>query len=214
MWVVFNSIFRFRIPGHVPYIIYLLSGILAVTYFQQGVAITGASMASAANVLTKVYVPPIVFAVSAATAGAVNFLLGLVPLFAFQLALGIGVAWTAIFVPLPLLFLLAMISGIGLVIAVLAAQFTDVRELTNVLLFLISYLTPSFYPITAIPASYRQIFKLNPMYSYLDVFRHLEYGASMPPWQSCVMVVASGVFFLLFGLAFFVRRWPRLAALL
>ena len=214
MWLVFQHLFRFSVPGGVPYIVYLLSGILAVTYFQQGVAMTAASMASSAGILTKIYVPPVVFAFSAATAGAVNFLFGLVPLVIIQFALGVGVPWTVLMVPIPLLFLLAAIAGIGLLLATLAVQFNDVLDLTNVLLMLVAYLTPTFYPITAIPLTYRRFFLLNPMYSYVDVFRHLEYGGSMPPWITCTITVVTGTLGLVLGIAVFVKRWPTVAALL
>ena len=46
MWLVFNAVFHPKIPGNVPYITYLLSGVVAITYLQQGVTMTGASMAS------------------------------------------------------------------------------------------------------------------------------------------------------------------------
>ncbi len=214
MWAVFNAIFHPKIPGHVPYIVYLLSGVVAITYFQQGVTMTGVSMASSAGVLTKVYVPPIVFAFSAATAGAVNFLLGLIPLLLLQLATGIGVPWTFLLVPLPLLFLLLTVTGLGLIVATFAIQFNDVIDLTNVLLMLVAYLTPTFYPITIVPEVYRKFFYLNPMYSFLNVFRSLEYGGPGPTWVSCVIVILSGVVGLAVGLELFVIRWPRLAALL
>ena len=214
MWAVFNAIFHPKIPGNVPYIVYLLSGVLAVTYFQQGVTMTGASMASSAGVLTKVYVPPVVFAYSAATAGAVNFILGLVPLLLLQLGTGTGVPWTFILVPLPLLFLLILITGLGLIVATLAIQYNDVLDLTNVLLMLLAYLTPTFYPITIIPESYRRLLLLNPLVSFVDAFRHLEYGGTWPPWTSCMIIVVTSVVALAVGLEFFVIRWPRLAALL
>ena len=143
-WIVFHFLFKDSIHN---YIVYLLSGVLLVLYYQQGVQMTGASMVSSAGVLTKVYVPPVVFALAAASAGAMNFIFGLVPLLVIQVALGVGIPWTTIMVPIPLLFLLGLVAGTGLLVAVLAIQFNDVFDLTNVLLFLLSYLTPTFYPI-------------------------------------------------------------------
>jgi ABC-type polysaccharide/polyol phosphate export permease len=212
MWFVFSALFRFKIPNHVPYVVYLLSGILAVTFLQQGVSMTGASMVSASNVLTKVYVPPVVFAFSAACGGAINFLFGLVPLLVIQLSVGVGIPWTIVLVPLPLLLLLTMIAGLGMIIAVLAIQFVDVIDLTNVLLFLVGYLTPTFYPITIIPAHLRRFMLLNPLVSFVDMFRHLEYGGSIPPPLDWSITIASAVVSLTVGLLVFVRRWPTLAA--
>lgn len=214
MWVVFNKVFRFQIPGNIPFIVYLLSGVLLVTYFQQGVSMTSASMTTSAGVLTKVYVPPEVFAVAAAVAGAVNLVLGAIPLLVIQVAVGVGLPWTVVLTPVPVLFLLGLISGVGLLVAVLAIQYNDVLDLVQVLLVLVGYLTPTFYPITIIPAGYRHLFLLNPLFSFVDVFRNLVYGGTFGPWSSWLIVVVTGTTALLLGLTVFARRWPTLAALL
>lgn len=214
MWIVFNHLFHASIPGRIPYLVYLLAGVLAVTYFQQGVSMTAASLTSSASMLTKVYVPPVVFAFSAACGGAINFLFGLVPLFVFQLWFGVGVAWTAIAIPIPLLFMLAMVAGIGLFLSTFAIRFDDVLNLINVLLMLIGYLTPTFFPITIIPVHFRRFFYLNPMYSYVVVFRFLEYGGARPTLLSFAIVGATGIVGFSVGLVVFVRRWPKVAALL
>lgn len=214
MWLVFSHLFRSRIPGNVPFLVYVLAGLLAVTYFQQGVANTAASLASSASMLTKVYVPPVVFAFSAACSGAVNFLYGLVPLLLFQLALGVGVAWTVVAVPLPLLFLLLTIAGTGFLLATFVIRFDDVLNLVGVLLMLIGFLTPTFYPVTIIPGAFRHLFFLNPLYSYVGVFRYLEYGGPPPSWICIPIIVGSGLAFFALGLVVFVRRWPSVAAYL
>jgi ABC-type polysaccharide/polyol phosphate export permease len=212
MWVVFNHLFHSKIPGHIPFIVYLLSGILAVTYFQQGVSMTSASLVSSASLLTKVYVPPLIFAFSAACSGAINFLFGLVALFGFQLALGVGIPWTALAIPIPLVFLLAMIAGIGLFVTTFAIRFDDVLNIiNNVLLVIIAYVTPMFYPISIIPRRYLRLFYFNPLFSYVNVFRHLEYGGPAPSWLCYAIIAATGIVGLGVGLAVFVRRWPKVA---
>lgn len=214
MWAVFSHLFRFKIPGQVPYLVYLLSGILAVTFFQQGLTMTAASMVGSASMLTKVYVPPIVFAVSAACTGAVNFLFGLVPLIIFQLALGVGVSWTIIAMPIPLLMMLAMVAGLGLFLATLAIKFDDVLNFVNVMLVLVGYVTPTFFPVSIVSAPYRKYFYLNPLYSYIQIFRYLEYGGTRPIWLAFVIVALTGVVGLGVGVTVFVKRWPTLVALL
>ena len=100
----------------------------------------------------------------------------------------------------------------GLIVATLQIQFNDILDLTGVFLMLVAYLTPTFYPLTIIPAHYRHLFYINPMYSFLIVFRYLEYGAGGLSVAAVAITVGSGVLVLAMGLALFVRRWPRLAA--
>ncbi len=213
MWIVFGNFFRFDTPG-VPYVVYLLSGILLITYFAQAVMASGSAIVNSAGILTKVYVPPEVFSVSAAIAAAVNFMISLAILLVIQIAMGVGVPWTVVFVPIPVLAMLGLTAGLGLLIAAAAVHFFDVLDLTGVGVQLISYLTPTFYPISIIPEEFQWIININPLYSYLTVFRELVYGnAGAELWMWGYMLL-SAIFVLVLGVYVFSRSWRRLVILL
>ena len=213
LWIVFGQFFRFE-TGDTPYIVYLLSGILVATFFSQAVVATGASIVNSASVLTKVYVPPEIFAFSAAIAGAVNFLIGLIPLIVVQLATGTGVPWTILLIPIPVFCLLALVAGVGLLVASAAVFFYDVLDFTAVLIQLIGYLTPTFYPITVIPERFLPLIQANPLYSFLLVFRGFVYeGRFAPGWAFAVMVGSAVIVFLL-GVWVFHRSWRQLVVVL
>lgn len=213
LWIIFSQVFRFQTPG-VPFAIYLLSGMLVVTFFAQGVAATGSAMVNNANVLSKVYVPGEVFAFSSGIAAAANFLISIIPLLIFQLVMGVGVPWTAILIPIPLIALTAFTVGVGLVIAAAAIYFYDVLDLTNVFIQLISYLAPTFYPIDIVPEHFRIFIFINPLYSFLKVFRGFVYeGAFAPGWNFAVMGL-SAVIMLGLGMWVFSKSWKNLVVLL
>lgn len=214
MWLVFSAIFRFQIPGGVPYILYLTSGVLLITFFSQGINTVGQSLVASSSVISKVYVPPEVFAVSAAAAAGSNFLISLVPLFLVAVATGWGVPLTAPLVVLPAIALLMLVTGLGLLIATAAIRFSDTLDLAALAVLLIGYLTPTFYPITIVPEAYRHFMHFNPLYSYLVVFRDVVYGGTAAPlWSWAVMVVTS-LGALSLGTYVFSRRWRTLAAML
>jgi len=214
MWIVFGNIFRFGGTGDTPYIVYLLSGILLITYFAQAVMASGSAIVNSAGILTKVYVPPEVFSVSAAIAAAVNFMISLGILLIIQIITGIGIPWTVIFVPIPVLAMLALTAGLGLLIASAAVHFFDILDLTGVGIQLIGYLTPTFYPIAIVPESFQWFIKVNPLYSYLTVFRELVYGnAGAELWMWGYML-ASAAIVLVVGVYLFSRSWRRLVILL
>jgi ABC-2 type transport system permease protein len=214
LWIIFSQFFRFEIPGDIPFAVYLLSGVLLVTFFAQGVNATGAAMVNNASVLSKVYVPPEIFAFSSGVAAATNFMIGLIPLFGIILITGTGIPWTAAFVPIPVIFLLGFTVGIGLLVAAAAVYFYDVLDLTGVLTQLVSYLVPTFYPISIVPDHFVWIIKVNPLYSYLVVFRGFVYeGVFAPGWNFLVMGVSS-VVMLVVGVWVFSRSWKNLVVLL
>jgi ABC-type polysaccharide/polyol phosphate export permease len=194
MWGVFEHLFHSSIPGHIPYIVYILAGNLVVTYFQQGVNMTAAF--------------------SAAASGAVNFVYGLVPLVVIQLSTGTGVAPTFVLVPVPLLFFLLMIAGIGFFLATYAIRYDDVLNLIGVVMVLVAYITPTFYPVTIVPAQFRRFFYLDPVFPYVETFRYLEYGGPRPSWVAAAYILVSGLVGFAVGLRVFVRRWPSLAVLM
>jgi ABC-2 type transport system permease protein len=183
LWIVFAQFFRFEIPD-VPFVVYLLSGILTITFFSQAVMASGSAIVNNAGILTKVYVPAEVFSFAAGFAAAVNFLMSLVPLFVIQLLTGVGIPWTVLLVPISIVLLLAFAVGLGLLVASAAVAFYDVIDFTGVLLQLVGYLTPTFYPVSIVPSQFLLLIYANPLYSHLTILRGLLYeGALAPPWM-------------------------------
>jgi ABC-type polysaccharide/polyol phosphate export permease len=80
-----------------------------------------------------------------------------------------------------------------------------------VVLALVVWMVPTFYPIEIVPESYRVLIKLNPLYSYLEVFRGFMYeGVFAPGWNFAYMG-ASAVVMLLLGVWVFSRSWKQAA---
>ena len=214
LWIVFSQFFRFETPGDVPYIVYLLSGILLITFFSQGVIATGSSIVNSAAVLSKVYVPAEVFSVAAALAALVNFGISLIPLLIIQLITGVGIPWTVLLVPIPAFFLLMLVAGLGLLVASAAVYFYDVLDLTAVLTQLVGYLTPVFYPISIVPEAFLPLIYANPLYSFLTIFRGFVYEGAFAPTWNFAMMIGSSVIILLLGVWVFTKSWKNLVVVL
>ena len=152
MYLIFGQLFGSRFGAtDEPYVVYLLSGVMFMTFFSQGVMATGSAITGASGILSKVYVPAEVFSISTALAAGVNFVISLIPLVVAQLITGAGIPWTILLVPIPALAMLAFVAGLGLLIASAAVFFYDVLDLTRGGVQLITYLTPMFWPVSIIP---------------------------------------------------------------
>lgn len=209
IWVVFQGFFRFRVPGDVPFIVYLLSGVVVVTFVQQGILGVGHSLLNHAPLLTRVYVPPEVVAAAHAASIGANLAVSLLPLLALQLLLGVGIPLSVLVLPLLVVLMFAFVLGIGLVLAVLSIRFRDVLDLAAVSLVLLGYATPTFYPVDIVPADYRAVLALSPVYWYLDLFRHLVYGGDLGSLQAWSIAVLSAAVSVLLGTRAFSALWPR-----
>jgi ABC-type polysaccharide/polyol phosphate export permease len=207
MWLVFSQIFK-RGSEDVPFIVYLLTGILLIqTFFAQGVLAAGTSLISSGGILTKIRVPGEVFAFTAAIAAGVNFAFGLIPLLVIMLLTGTPIPWTVILVPIPAIAMLALVAGIGMLIASAAVHFYDVIDFVRVVLQLSIWLVPTFYPLDMVPENFQIIIKINPLYSYLQVFRGFMYRGDFAPTWNFVMMAASAIVFLLLGVWAFSKSW-------
>jgi ABC-2 type transport system permease protein len=208
MWIVFSQVFRFA-TGETPYLVYLLSGLVVVTFFSTAVLGVAGSLLRGSAILSKIYVPAELFAVAATAVAVFDLAISLVPLFIVQAAYGVGIPWTVLLVPIPVLCLAAFAAGIGLALAPAAVRFGDVLQLTTVGLYLVGLLTPSFYPISAVARQFHHLLELNPLYHHLLVFRHLAYGGTLGPWWAWVVMIGSSALAVAGGGALFSRGWPR-----
>lgn len=215
MWLVFSRIFRYSVGvSGVPYVVYLLAGVIIVLFFQQGVEMVASSVVLNSSVLSKVYVPPEIFSVAAGLAAAINLSLSAIPLLLFQVVLGVGIPWTVLLVPLPVIALLLLVVGLGLLVAAVAVRFHDMLDFNRVILIALGYLTPSFYPVAIVPGALRQVIEFNPVYHDLNLFRYLIYTGSLGNWQTWVAAFGSGTLCLAVGLGVFARSWRTAAALI
>ena len=214
LWFVFSRIFAGRLPNGVQYAPYVLAGILFSTFFTQGITLAAESVAGGAAILTKVYVPPQVFALATALASAVNFSLGLVALTIVSLVTADGIAWTA---PLTLVFMLSMImliTGLGLILSVAYIRFDDMRNIVTVLVLITTYLTPVFYPKSILGTRTRDIVNLNPLTSYIEVFRSVFSHNGVVTWHQWAYMIGTALVAWIVGTRVFARSWPRIVAML
>jgi ABC-2 type transport system permease protein len=208
LWVVFSSVFG-HADDEVPYVVYLISGLVVSTLFGQVLLGVASSMLASAPVLTKLHVPPAVFAIAAALAAAVNCLLSLIPMLGIMLVVGVLPSPSALllFIPVGLLGLTAM--GIGLALAPLAARFQDTLDLCGVLITLATYLAPVFWPFDVAPERFRGLLQLNPLYHVLVSFRALLYQDGLGPWTAYVWMVSAALVAVVGGTWIFARTWRR-----
>jgi ABC-2 type transport system permease protein len=213
MWVVFSQLFHLP-GGNVPYLVYLFSGLVVFTFFHQAVMAVGSSLTASSGLLSKVYVPAEVFSLAAALAVTVNFCVSIVVLLVIQLIAGPGVHLSLLLAPFSIVCLLGFATGLGLLLATLAVRFNDALELTMVLITLLGYLTPTFYPESIVPERFQTLLHINPIYSHLRVFRAIFFGQEFPPAWTIAVTAGSAVLMLGVGAAVFTRSWRSIAVML
>ena len=214
LWVVFSFVFAGKLPDGQQYAPYLMAGIVLNSFFNQGLMISAESIASNSGVLTKIYVPPQIFAISSALAGLANFFIGLVPLALVCFVAGQSLAFTLPLVIVVGVALAFLTAGLGLALSIMFIRFDDTRNIVNVLLMILMYLTPIFYPVSIMNDTMQKIIHWNPLTSYLDIFRWAFSNNATPTLFSWIYMSIWSIFALLLGTYVFKKYWPRTVAML
>ena len=214
LWIVFSTIFASRLPNGQRFAPYLMAGILLNTFFSQGLVQSAESIASNGGVLTKIYVKPQIFAISSALAALVNFFIGMIPLTIVATISGQQIAWTFPLVFIVGFFMVLLVAGLGLSLSILFIRFDDTRNIVNVLLLILMYLTPIFYPISVLSPRMQSIVRLNPMTSFLDCFRWAFSNNAVSTPRDWIYIALSGLLSIWMGTYLFKKFWPRTVAML
>jgi len=212
MFYVFNTVFKSRLPGGAPFLPYLLSGVLLMTLFNQGLTMGADSISTGAGVLTKVYVRPEIFAVSASISSAINFVIGLAPLTIILLIYHKTPTWQFPYVLLIILCMTMFTTGLSLLLAIAYIKFDDSRSLIAIFLMALQYMTPIFYPISVLGPHTRDVIISNPLTSFLEVFRHTFGNSSTANLHNWEIVIGSSVASFIVGFYVFSKRWPNIVA--
>jgi len=212
MYYVFNTVFKSRLPGGAPFLPYLLSGVLLMAFFNQGLTMGADSVATGAGVLTKVYVRPEIFAASSAISSAINFLIGMIPMTAVLMIAGEHPGFRSPLVLVVIVCMTLFVTGLALLLSIAYINFDDSRSLITIFLMALQYMTPVFYPISVLGPHTKRVIMLNPLTSYLDVFRSVYGGGAVVTWHEWTMMIASAICAFVVGFWVFIRKWPGLVS--
>jgi lipopolysaccharide transport system permease protein len=229
---VFGFIFRQRPDAGNPsgldvYAIWLLCGLLPWTFLSTALNAGMSSLVANAGLIQKVYFNRLTLPLSVVLATAYNWLFEMAVL---VIALSIAGGWVLPWLPLTILLMLVLavfVAGLALMLSVANVYFRDTANFVTILLQIWMYLTPIIYPINLVetqstrlgglagtPFTLLDLYRLNPMENFVDVFRQLLYDNRWPDPASFLICVAWAIVSLALGMLVFRRNEKKLAELL
>ena len=179
MSVVFSYMFRFDVPN---YPLYLICGQTLWTFFNESTSMAMTSVLDNGALIRKIYIPKYIFPIARVLSSFVTMSFSLVAILIVMLVTRVPFTWNILLIPIPLALLLVFCMGVGMVLAALAVYFRDVLHLYGVVIMAWMYLTPVFYPISALPEKVAFFFRFNPLYHYLTFFREVILYGTIPDW--------------------------------
>ena len=91
--------------------------------------------------------------------------------------------WTAIFIPLVLLPLIILTLGFAWMLASLGVFLRDLGQTTGIITMVMFFLSPIFYPVTALPVALRPWIMANPLTFIIEQAREVLIWGHLPNWM-------------------------------
>jgi ABC-2 type transport system permease protein len=202
LYFVFSLIVRIGDQvAHYP--IVLLVGVVLFSYFAEVTADCVRCVVEREQLVRKVSFPRMVVPLSVALSSTFSLLLNLVAVAVFVLASGVQPRLSWLLLPIPLVMLIGLAAGVGMLVSALYVPYRDVRPIWEVVLQGLFYATPIFFPIQFVIDQGQALTKLvlaNPLAVIIVESRHLLLGPASPGPSSA----AGGTAFLLIPAAIFV----------
>lgn len=204
---VFSEVFKARWnaanDSKVEFALVLFAGLLVFNLFAECFNRAPGLVLGNPNYVKKVVFPleilPFVVLLSALYHAAIS--LG-VWLAAYVLLIGMPHA-TVFYLPLIVIPFLMFVMGLSWALASLGVFLRDVSQITSVLTSVLLFLSPIFFPVTAIPEGYRHLLYFNPLTGVIEQVRAVLYWGAAPDFRLVAIYWIVGICIAWLGFAWF-----------
>ena len=207
---VFSTVFKARWTADtassgttLEYALHLFAGILIYTLFAECVTRAPALVLANVNYVKKVAFPLEVLPWVSLGSALFHFAVGLLIWLIFHAAFFGAPPVTALLLPLVMAPLVLFILGLCWLLAALGVYLRDVGQIVGILTSALIFLSPIFYPITALPEAFRPYLYLNPLTPAAEQARAVLILGQMPDWRMFAIFLAVSVIVAVLGFAFF-----------
>ena len=186
--------------------VYVLTGRLLYSFFSTGTKTAMRSVRQNAAMIKKVYVPKYMYPLSTVIYEYVIFLISLIVLFVVSIVLKVEPTVYLIQAVVPLILVFILTLGVGLILSTVAVFFRDMEYIWSVALMLIMYTCAIFYQTEkVIGTGNGWVFKINPLYSIIAIFRNAVYGQPMELYHLCYATIFS-IGTVIVGVILFIKK--------
>lgn len=204
---VFSEVFKARwnaaSDSKTEFALVLFAGLIVFNLFAECITRAPSIILSNVNYVKKVVFPleilPAVALASALFHGLISLGVWLV---AYALFFGVPHA-TVLYLPLVILPFLFFIMGLSWALASLGVFLRDVSQFIGILITVLMFMSPIFYPATALPEAYRQLLYLNPLTPVIEQARAVLFWGESPDFVMLAVYWGVGAAVAWLGFAWF-----------
>ena len=182
---VFSAIFKSRWVGdesRTLFALVLFVGMIVLSLFSEVVNRAPSLILSNVNYVKKVVFPIEILPVIAMGAALFHSLISLVVLLVAFVLFNGYLHWTVIFAPLIFFPLVIVTLGLAWMLAALGVFLRDVGQTIGIITTVLMFLSPVFYPVTAVPEKFRLFIMVNPLTFIIEQARDVLIWGHLPNW--------------------------------
>jgi lipopolysaccharide transport system permease protein len=207
--LVFSVAFKSRWSGYgedqFGFALILFSGMIIHGFLAECLNRAPSLMLQNVNFVKKVIFPLDLLALVTVISALLHFAINFVVLIVFCLVLGFKIHAGAIWVPLILLPLILMVTGLTWFFSALGVYLKDLNQFVGFLVTISLFLSPVFYDSSALPLSYQAYLSWNPITLPVMEIRDVMLFGKPMAWMSWSISLGLGALMFFGGFAWFQR---------
>ena len=205
---VFSVIFKSRWgndanAGHADFAIVLFTGLIVFNLFSECINRSTCLITSNVNFVKKVVFPIEILPVVNLLAALFHAGISLIVLFIAILAFKHQLHLTILLLPVITIPLMLSILGLSWALASLGVYIRDVPQTISIIVTILMFLSPVFYPLSALPPYFQKVVMLNPLAFMIEEARKVVYFGTEPNWSMLAINMIVGLVVCIAGFAFF-----------
>lgn len=205
---VFGVVFKARwntgaSTDQAEFAIILFSGLITFQLFSESINRAPGLILSNVNFVKKVVFPLEILPWVAVGCSLFHALINVLVLLIFFAFIYHFIHWTALLLPLVWLPFVLLIMGVSWFLAATGVYIRDVGQVVGVVTSVLMFLSPIFYPIDALPESYRFLLHLNPLTFVLAQVRAIIVWGQLPDWTGLICYLLASFMVAALGFAWF-----------
>lgn len=203
---VFSIVFQARwdvdlVDSKAGYALVLFAGLSLNSFFSECVNRAPSLIIANVNLVKKIVFPLEILAVVAAISALFHLLVSIGLLVAAELIFIGFVPPTIVLLPLLVVPFFIACVGIGWLLGSVGVFVRDIAYLTGPMTTIALFLSPVFYPLSAVPPSFRFWIELNPLTYVFETGRDLLIKGALPApgpmlafWTGCIAIALVGLY--------------------
>jgi len=206
--LVFSTFLKVRFGSSdspFTFAVYLLCGLLPWNAFSEGLSLSSNLIRTNQNLVKRVVFPLEVLPLNITLVAIFQQLIGMALLLPLSILVTNRINWTILLVPLVLLAQMLFCTGINWLWTSLSVFIPDLRQFTALLVMMLMFITPIFYPEDTIPARAQFLIEFNPMARIIHMYRSIFMEGMVPDLFSSLITFLICLVFFLVGYFVFVR---------